>query len=163
MIHSGAAVLVALGWTWADLGVRWPERRRLWWLLAGCAAVVGAVGSWYLIAGTGLQRLAVVRVFAGTAFGEELVHRSVLLAVWLATPVRLRYVVVANAVAFGLWHVVGADTCDGFRPFEVIGPMVLGIGVLWARLTFRSVFAAAVLHAVNVLGVRDVGAGSCRR
>jgi predicted Abi (CAAX) family protease len=152
----GAILLVALGWTWADLGLRWPVRRRLWWLLAGWAAVVGAVAAWYLITGTGLQRLSVVRVLVGTAFGEELVHRSVLLAVWLATRVRLRFVVIANAVAFGLWHVVGASTSDGFRPWDVVVPMGLGLGLLWARLTYRSVVAPAVFHASNIVGVRSL-------
>jgi membrane protease YdiL (CAAX protease family) len=158
----GALVLVALGWTWADLGLRWPCRRRARCALAVWAAVVGAYGARYLITGTGLQRLSVVRVLVGTAFGEELVHRSVLLAVWLASPVRLRSVVVANAMAFGLWHVVGANTRNGFKFSEVVIPMGLGLGLLWARLWYRSVLAPAIVHAVNIFGVANVGADSCR-
>jgi membrane protease YdiL (CAAX protease family) len=78
----------------------------------------------------------------------------VLLGVWSATGVSRWIVVVANMVAFGLWHVAGAFKDDGFEVLDVVGPALLTVLLLWARLRFRSVIAPAIGHAsTNVFGL----------
>ena len=96
--------------------------------------------------------LHLVRVLVGTALGEELVHRGVLIATWSSTSVRARGVVLANVVAFGAWHVASAWHADGFEPREIAPPAGGAVLFLWARLRFRSVLAPAAGHAINVWG-----------
>lgn len=73
---------------------------------------------------------------------------------WCATRANRWIVVVANMVAFGLWHVAGAFKGDGLEVLDVLGPALLTVLLLWARLRFRSVVAPAVGHAsTNVFGL----------
>ena len=103
--------------------------------------------------GQDMRALRTIRTVVGTAFGEELVHRGVLLGVWASTGVTGRQVVAANMVVFGAWHVAGA-TGDGFRPGEVIGPAALALPLVWLRLRFRTIFAPMAFHAAtNLPGV----------
>jgi membrane protease YdiL (CAAX protease family) len=148
---AGLAALRWAGWTWRDLGLGWPSAeppraQPLAWLGAATAVAVGGavVG---LVAGPGATRLAVVRLVLGTAAGEEVVHRSVLLALWAATPVGGRAVVAANVVTFGAWHVAAATHADGLRWWEAAVPAGTAVLLLWARLRFRSVLAPVAFHA----------------
>jgi membrane protease YdiL (CAAX protease family) len=106
--------------------------------------------------------LRTIRTLVGTAFGEELVHRGVLLAVWAGTGVAGWVVVAANIVTFGFWHIAGAscwlvecttDSCR-FQWAEVLGPGGLAVMLVWVRLRFASILAPAVFHAAsNIIGV----------
>ena len=155
----GAAFVVLLriqGWSWETLGARRPvapDRRWPALLLAVWAVAMAGAATLWLVTGNAQDRLETVRILIGTAFGEELVFRSAVLAIWLAAPVRLRVVVVANMVGFAAWHIVGAWKPDGFHPLEVLGPVLLAVPLLWARLRFHSVLASTTLHAVNIAGV----------
>lgn len=148
---AGVAALRRAGWAWRELGFRWPSAERpraqpLGWLLAASAVAVGGaiVGA---ATGGGDTRLAVVRLLVGTAAGEEVVHRGVLLALWAATPASAGAVVAANMVTFGAWHVAAATHADGFRWWELAVPAATAILLLWARLRFRSVLAPVAFHA----------------
>ena len=153
----GVLLLRLGGWTRHDLGFRWPvsdPRRPLsrWlfrtalFLALGCAALAP-------FAGESVTLLEVGRLLVGTAIGEEVVHRSAVLAAWAGTSLGARWVVAANVLTFALWHLAGANNETGFRWSEVIGPGVLTLPLLWARLRFRSVLAPAAFHgAVNMTG-----------
>lgn len=153
---AGASLLRLRGWSWRDLGFRRlvvhsPARlARGLFLAASClAAASGVVGflSWELTA------LEVVRTLVGTAVGEEIVHRSVILAAWVDTRLRAGWVVAANMITFALWHVAGANEGGRFAWMEVIGPGLLALPLLWARLRFQSVISPAAFHgAVNLTG-----------
>lgn len=151
----GALALRRRGWPSRSLGIRPPAVDRplgLPWAIFGAAAlVVIAKGLYLVITGDSAQRLAVVRLVIGTAAGEELVHRGTVLSLWSATRVESWAVVLANVTAFGLWHVAGAFRGDGLVWWEVAGPAVLALVLLWARLRFRSLAAAAILHAAGNL------------
>ncbi len=154
---AGAAVLWRRGSSWRDLGFRWPAVDPPRWFAQGAVALAVAVAAASGIIGkmTGeeLPAVEVVRLFVGTAFGEELVHRGVVLGVWASTTVRGRWVVVANLVTFALWHVAGATHRSGFRWWEVAGPGVLALVLLWGRLRCRSIVAPAAFHAApNMAG-----------
>lgn len=147
----GVAALRRAGWTWHELGFRWPaadppRAQPLGWLVAASAVAVGGAIVGLATGGSG-TRLAVVRLLLGTAAGEEVVHRSVLLALWAATPARPGTVVAANLLAFAAWHVAAATHADGFRWWEVAVPAATAVLLLWARLRFRSVLAPVAFHA----------------
>ena len=117
-------------------------------VFAGICAIAGLATF-----GQDLRGLRTIRTIVGTAFGEELVHRGVLLAVWAGTGVKSWQVLAANMVVFGAWHVAGA-TGDGFHPVEVVGPAALALPLAWLRLRFRSILAPMAFHAAtNVPGV----------
>ena len=100
------------------------------------------------------KRLDLLRLVAGTAAAEEVLHRGALLAVWTSTPAGPVITTVANVVAFGAWHVAGAFHHGGaFHPLEVVVPAFGALLFLWARLRYRSVAAPIVLHlATNLPG-----------
>jgi hypothetical protein len=141
----GAVQLRRRGRQWADVGIAplsWPDRPLPKVVFA--AALVLAVGRAAVsVAGADEDvLLPLARVVVGTALGEELVHRGVLLAVWSATRANRWIVVVANMVTFGLWHVAGAFKDDGFAVLDVLGPALLTVLLLWARLPVQAVFIA---------------------
>ena len=70
---------------------------------------------------------------------------------WASTTVAAGYVVAANVVLFGPWHLAGA-TCDGLHPEEVIGPAALAGPLVWLRLRFASIFAPMAFHAAANIG-----------
>lgn len=120
-----------------------------------CAAAAVATN------GEEMRALRAIRTMVGTAFGEELIHRGVLLAVWASTGVGGWVVVAANMVVFGAWHVAGA-TCDGFHLWEVVGPAGLAVPLVWLRLRFHSIFAPMAFHAAtNIGGVFDGSTPRC--
>jgi len=101
-----------------------------------------------------------VRIPFVTALGEELLFRSVLLAVLLAatTPVRA---VVVQSLAFGLWHLAttigdldGNETTADLSVWEsalsVTGVVVVtglaGAAFAWTRLRSRSIVAPWLVH-----------------
>jgi membrane protease YdiL (CAAX protease family) len=97
------------------------------------------------------KRLQVVRLVIATAGGEEVLHRSALLAVWASTPVGPVVAAVVNAVAFGAWHVAGAWGKGHLGVLEVAVPTLGAFVFLWARLRYRSVAVPVILHlAINL-------------
>ena len=101
---------------------------------------------------------ALVRIPIGTALFEELVFRSVLLALLLR---RLRpdIAVGASALMFGLWHVLpalgfadsNAGVADGASlavvPVTVAVTALAGGTLAWLRIRSGSVVAPIVVHA----------------
>jgi membrane protease YdiL (CAAX protease family) len=134
--------------------IRWLRRLDVVLLLfvlvaVAMVAVEVVVASWR---GDDLP-LDIVRTLVGTGIGEELLHRSALLAVWTAA-VGPRTALVANMVTFGLFHVVVATKPTGFRWSEVAGPALLAVPLCIARWRTRSVVSPALGHAgVNGLAV----------
>lgn len=147
----GAAVLLCRGWGRRDLGFQWPAadppRRFAHGVIVLAVAVATAFGIIGRITGEDVPVFDVVRLLVGTAFGEELVHRGVVLGVWVSTAVRGRWIVLANMVTFALWHVAVATPPSGFRWWEVAGPGALALILLWGRLRSRSVAAPTSFHA----------------
>ena len=144
------------GFSLSSIGLRAPFARNARWLTRALHAValVAAVAT---VAGLAtfshdMRGLRTIRTIVGTAFGEELIHRGVLLTMWASTGVPARAVVAMNMVVFGIWHVAGA-TGDGFDPRQVFGPTVGAVLFVWLRLRFASVFAPMAAHAINVFGV----------
>jgi membrane protease YdiL (CAAX protease family) len=103
-----------------------------------------------------------VRIPFVTAMSEELLFRSVLLAVLLAMTTT-RCAVIVSSLVFGLWHVLVAlddldenamsDSLDGVEFLGgVIGVVaatsVGGVVFAWTRLRSGSVLAPWLLHAV---------------
>jgi membrane protease YdiL (CAAX protease family) len=153
------------GWWWLArrgfrreaLGIRFPrtdDARLLNGLTVAAALFVGA-GALAALASfdPDMRGLRTVRTIAGTAFGEELTHRGVLLALWANTGLAPRQVLVANMVVFGAWHLAGASRGD-FQTWEAIGPAILALPLVWVRLRSRSILAPATFHAAsNISGV----------
>lgn len=111
-------------------------------VFAGGLAVAG------LATGTHDGRwLRTLRTAIGTGFGEELIHRGVLVTVWASTGVSTLTVIAANGIAFGLWHWAGADHLG-----EIVGSAALAVPLVWLRLRFRSVLAPMAFHAATNLG-----------
>ncbi len=152
---AGVAWLRRRGTSWRDLGFRRPQEEgttQARWVLIGAATLAAGGVIARLIVGDTANRLDLLRLLIGTALGEEVVHRSAVLALWCGTRLPAKHVVAANATVFGLWHVAGALRSDGFHLIEVLGPAAGTLLFLWARLHFRSVLAPAVLHTgTNVL------------
>jgi membrane protease YdiL (CAAX protease family) len=139
-------------WPTRAFGLHWPEAdppRRLGFALVGVAAAALVFGTAGLALGDAGLRLRLARLVIGTAAGEELLHRGVLLALWSSTPLRGPWVLAANMVAFGAWHAAGAVHPDGFKPAEVIGPALATVPLLWARLRFRSLLIPTLFHAAS--------------
>ncbi len=153
---AGMSLLHLRGWSWRDLGfrplvVQSPARLASASVLAAiCLAAASGVVAFL---SRELTALEVVRTLVGTAVGEEIVHRSVVLAAWVDTRLRAGWVVAANMITFALWHVAGANGGGRFSWMEVIGPGLLSLPLLWARLRFHSVFAPAAFHGgANLTG-----------
>lgn len=147
-------ILLRRGWRPGALGFSNPEprpdSRPLRALLAVLAVTVG-VACTGILALEPSKRLDVIRLLVGSAAGEELLHRSVLLAVWSSSSARPLLVAAANSAAFGAWHLVGAFHGGAFHPLEVAVPALGTLVFLWARLRYRSVAAPIVLHVVTNL------------
>lgn len=154
---AGSLLLRLRGWRWGELGWRRPTvaaPRAVPWSLLGAAPVAAAMSAVVWTEWTGdVTVLDVIRLVVGTAVGEEIVHRGVVLATWLSTAVSARWILVANLATFALWHVAGAaDKGPAGVAVDVGGPAVLGAALLWARLRYRSVFASAAFHGAGNLG-----------
>lgn len=154
---AGSLLLRLRGWKWGDLGWRRPTvaaPAAVPWSLLGGAAPVAATSVIVWSARTGdVTVLDVVRLVIGTAVGEEIVHRGVVLATWLSTALSAGGIFVANLTTFALWHVAGgADNGPAGMVVDVGGPAVLGVALVWARLRYRSVFASAAFHGAGNLG-----------
>jgi membrane protease YdiL (CAAX protease family) len=104
----------------------------------------------------------VIRIPIVTALSEELLFRSVLLAVLLAL-VTTRRAVVVSSICFGLWHVlVALDDLDENAMTDALGTTGRIAGVVgvvaataiagaifaWTRLRSGSIVAPWLLHAV---------------
>lgn len=154
---TGATAAIILcrrgGWTARDLGWQLPKverpRRFMQGTMAVGIAVAAASGIVGRLSGEDVPVLEVARVLLGTALGEELIHRGVVLGVWASAPVAGRWVVAANMATFALWHVAGAIGASGFQVGEVAGPGALALILLWARLRSRSLAAPAAFHAAS--------------
>jgi membrane protease YdiL (CAAX protease family) len=163
----GAAGCVALrlaGWHRADLGLRAPSRRAvssLWWPSIVLAAVMGGIAIAAAARGgvtdDGLSiRVSVLRVVVGTALGEELVHRGVLLPLWASTGISPAGVALANGLGFGMWHVAAAYPKGWLVVLGEVGATAtLGAAVfLWARCRSCSVAGSGLLHlSTNLPGL----------
>ncbi|MGH9011271.1 MAG: CPBP family intramembrane glutamic endopeptidase [Acidimicrobiia bacterium] len=168
--HDQMITLIAVplfglaGWGWLArrgfrreaIGIRFPrvDRAGLLTVPTVVAAVVVALGTMAGLATSAheMRGLRTIRTIVGTAFGEELIHRGVLLTLWASTGVRAWVVLAANMVGFGAWHVAGAS-CGGFRPADVLWPTIGAVLFVWLRLRFRSIWAPVAVHGLNVLGV----------
>jgi hypothetical protein len=168
-----------LGWWWLwrkgfrrqAIGVRLPRADGARALTGAMWAAVGFVG---VCSSVGLARfghdmrgLRTIRTVLGTAFGEELSHRGVLLVLWANAGVSAGVVLVANVVVFAAWHVAGAwhvsgPGCGRFHPGDLFGPGVGAVLAVWLRLRFRSVFAPMAFHAAtNIMGVFKAAGTRC--
>lgn len=148
---AATAVLLRAGWSRRDLGLvapAWPPRSRA---RAGVTVVAAAVAVLAVAAlvhgGDGTLRLRVVRLLAGTAAAEEVVHRGVVLAVWTATGASPAVVAAANAITFSAWHLAAATRGGSLRWAELVVPLAGTAPLLWARCRSGSVVPPAVLHA----------------
>jgi membrane protease YdiL (CAAX protease family) len=157
---AGSVALIAAGWRRRDLGLAFQPRRDLAGLRRPASALAGTLSAASiatLLRGgrhDGISDgLTVVRVVVGTALGEELIHRGVLFALWAATGESTKTVAVANAVAFGAWHIMAATSETRHpRPARIVVPMVAGTALfLWARARSGSVFGSSLLHAATNL------------
>ncbi len=168
------------GYTWADLGLRRdrvPAGARLG-LVVSAVIVAGVTVAALIPAGRtafednrfiGLSSGEVifevaVRIPFVTALGEELLFRSVLLAV-LLSGLRTRWAVLSSAVAFGLWHVATTigdlddnattDDLSAWQAAASVGGVVAvtaaaGVGFVWLRHRSDSVVAPWLVHtAIN--------------
>ncbi len=160
----GIFILYRRGRTRPELGLQLPALHRVGPVSNGLfvTAVVMALGSAVLaiLLRDHVTVLSVVRLLVATAIFEEVIHRGVVLGLWAGTGVSAPWIVLANMVTFALWHVAGADHKDGFAPMEVIGPGALALPLLWARLRFRSVLAAAALHGAANMTATLLTAGA---
>ena len=147
-------LLLRRGWRPVTLGLSspdpQPDSRPLRALLAVLAVTIG-VTSAVVLALEPSKRLDVIRLLVGTAAGEELLHRSALLALWSSTSARPLLATAASSAGFGAWHLIGAFHGGTFHPLEVAVPAFGTLVFLWARLRYQSVVAPIVLHGVTNL------------
>jgi membrane protease YdiL (CAAX protease family) len=123
-----------------------------------------------LSAGEGVYEIA-FRIPLVTALTEEVLFRSVLLAVLLVTWSRWRAIAVSSLL-FGLWHVFTAlgdldenEATADFAGWEVIAGVVgvvaataaAGVVFAWLRLRSDSVVAPWLVHAVLNASTFSVG------
>lgn len=144
----GVFLMGQRGWQPSDLGLqglKWEPATACRWLV-WLAVVLGVGSAAFALFRERISVLDAATLFIGTAIGEEIVHRGVVLGAWAATGIRAAWVVMASMITFALWHVAGANKKSGFKWFDVIGPAALALPLLWARLRFRSVLAAAAFH-----------------
>lgn len=148
-------LLLKRGWRPSTLGLQSPVPRPASGRLR---VLLGIVAFGVLVASAGVlaldpsKRLSVVRLLVGTALGEEVLHRSALLAVWSSSSASPAVTTGANVAAFGAWHIAGAYHDGAFHLREVAMPAAVGTMVfLWARLRYRSVAAPVILHAATNL------------
>jgi membrane protease YdiL (CAAX protease family) len=156
----GAAIMLNSGWSRTDLGLAFPPRRAIGarWGVALAGLAFGWVAIGVLRKGIGTEstsrRIFVVRLAVGTALGEELIHRGVLLALWARTRLSPGVVIVANALVFSAWHVVGSlrkgPRAVGEVPITGLGALLF----LAARSRSRSLIGACSAHlSTNILGL----------
>ncbi len=100
-----------------------------------------------MVAADDHTRLRIVRLLIGTAAGEEIIFRGVVLGAWTSTTVRGRWVLVVNMATFALWHVAGAFDGGTFHWLHVAFPGIAASLLLWSRLRCRSLIAPIALHA----------------
>ncbi len=151
------AILVQSGWRPGTLGFRRPlpepasgQLR----LLLGALVATSLTASAVVLALDPSKRLEAIRLLLGTAAGEEILHRSVLLALWTSSSASPAATVWVSMAAFGLWHLAGSFHGDAFHPLEVAVPAVGTLVFLWARLRYRSVTAPIIVHiATNLPGI----------
>jgi Type II CAAX prenyl endopeptidase Rce1-like len=152
---SGSVALIAAGWRRRDVGMMLPSRRALGRLprpARALAGVLGAAAIATLVRGgshDGISdRLTIVRLVVGTALGEEMIHRGALFALWAATGRPTRTVVVANAVAFGAWHIVTVAHQGWLtRIAGIVVPALPGTALfLWGRCRSGTVLGSTLLH-----------------
>lgn len=139
------------------IGLQRPRSDQAGFLTGLTVAAAVFAGLWAVAGlatfGQEMRGLRTIRTIVATAFGEELIHRGVLLAVWTSTGRTVWPVAGANMIAFGAWHLAGA-TGDGFHPAEVVGPAAVALPLVWLRLRFHSIFAPMAFHAAtNLPGV----------
>lgn len=90
--------------------------------------------------------LDVIRLAFGTALGEEVVHRGVVLALWCRTGLQARWILAANAAVFVTWHLAGATKATGFAWLDLAGPLAGSPVLLWLRLRSASLLGPFALH-----------------
>jgi membrane protease YdiL (CAAX protease family) len=157
---AGSVALIAAGWRRGDLGLVFHPRRDLGGLRRPASVLAGSLAAASIATllrggrhdGVG-DGLAVLRVVVGTALGEELIHRGVLFALWAATGRSTKTVAVANAVAFGAWHIVAAASETWHpRSARIVVPAAGGTTLfLWARARSGTVLGATLVHAATNL------------
>jgi membrane protease YdiL (CAAX protease family) len=139
------------GLRWVDLGLCRPNLadRRAGLLLGGAGSLVaGAVlVAWARRAACSTDTpvpMVLARMLAGTAFGEELLFRGVLLALLLGARQDVHRVVTCQVACFTAWHVAGAGSLLG-----LLGPAAGAVLFLWARAHYESLVVPALLHATT--------------
>jgi len=151
------AIMLQSGWRPSALGLRRPlpePASTQLRLLLGALVATTLTASAVVLALDPSKRLEVVRLLLGTAVGEEVLHRSALLALWASSSAPAAVTVSASVAAFGLWHLAGAFHGGAIHPFEVAVPAVGALVFLWARLRYRSVAAPIIVHiATNLPGI----------
>lgn len=112
--------------------------------------------------GTGVAHQALLWVPLGTVAMEEVLFRSVVLAIFLARTTPLRAVTISS-VLFGLWHILPSIGLGDVNPLAedylagpggtaltilgaVAGTTVAGFVLCWLRLRTGSVLAPMLLH-----------------
>jgi membrane protease YdiL (CAAX protease family) len=171
-----SAGIVALGRhagaSWSDLGLD-PARVRSG-LILGCiaAAVVGVVLAFAVLVpslASFFENDAVsadstfdhwftptIRIPFGTVVFEELLFRSVLLALLMRMR-GIRFAVIGSSIVFGLWHIVPAWEGANGGVVQVVGAIIGTVaittvaGLLFALLRVRSgsVIAPTLAHAAT--------------
>ena len=160
----GAALCASMrmnGWQSADMGLAMPSRVELFQLKQPLrylgAALAAAVAALFILDGADKEgssaRLSTLRLVVGTAFGEELIHRGALFALWSSTGCSPQTVVVANGLAFGAWHLAGVRSQGRLgRASEVFVPAIAGTALfLWGRCRSKSVAGSWALHLTTNL------------
>ncbi len=145
------------GFRRSSIGLQLPRTRAVHMFLTGVTVAAALLAAGCALVGLAtfgqdMRGLRTIRTVVGTAFGEELIHRGVLLTLWANTGLSARRVLLANMVTFGAWHIASAF-CDGFHPWQVFWPTIGAIVFVWLRLRFRSILAPIAVHALNVVGV----------
>jgi hypothetical protein len=166
LVGNPAGAIAAVLWmrrrgsSLSAMGLNWPrfDRDRLPKVLT--AAALAWTAAWLVAGLAGVRELSglrLARLIVGTALAEEVLHRGVLPAVWAATGSPARTVVAANMATFGAWHLAGATTGGTFHPLEVVGPALVALVLLWARMRTGSVLPPAAGHlAGNLTGLGAV-------
>ncbi len=148
---TGAVLLARRGWSRHELGFRTLGIDRPALIVKGLLALAAVVVVICAVVGLARGRhgtpATMARLLIATVGGEELVHRGVLLGVWLSTPVRARSVLMATMATFGLWHIAVATHDGSFHVLEVIIPVLGAAVLLWVRLRARSLLGPVAFHA----------------
>jgi hypothetical protein len=162
---TGLVVLVLLGWAPEDLGIAIPRTSSVGPLGLPLLGIGGLFVAIFATLGFTTSRRApdqaatpirVLRLLAGTAFGEEALHRGFSLGLWCGAGAGPSTVVAANTVIFGLWHLASASR-ERFHVVEIVVPAIGALVFLWARLAFGSLLVPWLFHVATNIPLLALG------